>query len=276
MAASAPQQLKVALAAASLALAPSLVAPAHAAELNANSHLERIHQTGVLRVCIWPAYFTISYRDPRTGTLEGIDIDLAQALAQDLGAKVEFVDSSFADLVSNMEKDACDISMHAVGIRPDRAEHMDFSDPYLRSGIYAVVPRTHPSIRDWSDIDKDGHVVVVQKGTYMEPVMRDFLKHATLKVVESFKEREQEVESGRGDVFMTDYPYGRRMATQTPWAALLAPPTPLAPTPYAYAIPRHDPQWLARVQQFVHDIKSDGRLKAAAERHGLSPIVDIP
>jgi ABC-type amino acid transport substrate-binding protein len=241
----------------------------------ATSHLQSIAARGTLRVCIWPGYFSITYRNPRNGTLEGIDIDLAKEFATDLGVEVEFIDSSFAALVSNMESDACDIAMHAVGVRPDRADHMDFSAPYLISGIYGVVPRTHPTLKTWADVDKPGHVVVVQKGTYMEPVMRSLLTQATLKVVDHFKEREQEVESGRADVFMTDYPYGRRMVTQTPWAALIEPPTPLAPTPYAYAVPKGDPAWLARVQAFVSAIKVDGRLKTYAEKHGLLPIAAL-
>lgn len=243
------------------------------ARAEAPSHLETIQKSGRLRVCIWPAYFGITYRNPRNGQLEGIDIDLAQQLASDLKVSAEFVDSSFADLAKNLTTNACDIAMHAVGVRPDRAEHMDFSTPYLVSGIYAVVPRTHASIKTWADIDQSGHVVVVQKGTYMEPVMRDTLKKADLMVVEDFKQREQEVESGRADVFMTDYPYGQRMATQTPWAALLAPPSPLAPTPYAYAVPKGDPAWLVRVNQFVSDIKQDGRLATYAGKNRLTPII---
>lgn len=255
-------------------LAGSLLAPAPSSAAQ-ETHLQSIAARGTLRVCIWPGYFSITYRNPRNGTLEGIDIDLAKELAKDLDVEVEFVDSSFATLVSNMESDACDIAMHAVGVRPDRAEHMNFSAPYLISGIYGVVPRTHPTLKTWTDIDKPGHVVVVQKGTYMEPVMRTLLTQATLKVVNHFKEREQEVESGRADVFMTDYPYGRRMVTQTPWAALIEPPTPLAPTPYAYAVPKGDPAWLARVEAFVSTIKLDGRLKTYAEKHGLLPIAAL-
>ncbi len=242
---------------------------------HADTHLHQISERGTLRVCIWPGYFSITYRNPRNGILEGIDIDLAQEFATDLGVSVQFVDSSFPNLIGNLKDDVCDIAMHAVGVRPDRAEQIDFSAPYLISGIYGVTPRTHPTLKTWADIDKSGHVVVVQKGTYMEPVMRDLLKQATLRVVDDFKEREQEVESGRADVFMTDYPYGRRMVTQTPWAALIEPPTPLAPTPYAYAVPKGDAVWLARVNVFVAAIKADGRLKTYAQKHGLLPIAAV-
>ncbi|MDR3436504.1 ABC transporter substrate-binding protein [Telmatospirillum sp.] len=236
-------------------------------------HLDRIRATGEVRVCIWPEYYAITFRDPRTGTLSGIDIDLAHALASQMNARVRFVDSTFAKLVENLTTDRCDIAMHAVGVRPDRAASMDFSDPYLISGIYAIGSKSNASITTWSDIDQPGHVVAVQKGTYMEPVMRAGLRKATLTVVDNFLERQREVESGRADVFMTDYPYGQRMLAMTAWARLIEPPEPFSPTPYAYAVPKGDPDWLARVNLFVRTVKADGRLRRFAERYGLDRIL---
>lgn len=235
--------------------------------------LQQIQQRQLLRVCIWPEYFAISYRNPRTGDLEGLDVELAQQLAQRLGVDLKFVDSSFAKLKANMQNGHCDIAMHGVGIRPDRQRVMDFAAPHLSSGIYAVVEKNNPQIQRWQDIDKAGHIVVVQKGTYMEPVMRAYLHQAQLSVVNSFKAREQEVLSGRADVFMTDYPYGQRMVVQSGWATLLAPPQALAATPYAFAVPQHQPHWLAYVNDFVADIKADGRLRAIAAKYDLLPIV---
>jgi len=235
--------------------------------------LSSIQERGTLRVCIWPHYYAITYRNPRTGGLEGLDIDMARSFAEDLGVRVTFVDSCFSNLITAMTTDACDVAMHGVGVREDRTPYMDFSAPYLVSSIFAVTSRTHPTITKWEDIDQPGHVVVVQKGTLMEPEMRARLQHAELSVVDAFKEREQEVLSGRADVFMTDYPYGRRMIDLTDWARLISPPQPLAATPYAFAVPKDEPKWLARVNAFVRQVKADGRLRAAADRNGLLPIL---
>lgn len=262
--------LTLTLSLATLGLTMGATTPAAAAD---SPRLERIKSAGELRVCIWPDYFSITYRNPRTGALEGIDIDMAEAFAADLGVKVRFVDSSFAALIANMTSDACDIAMHGVGVRPDRAGHMAFTQPHLVSGIFAVSMKGNPAITTWGDIDQSGTVVVVQKGTYMEPVMRDTLKKADLLTVDDFKAREQEVQAGRADVFMTDFPYGRRMAALTDWARLIEPPAPIAPTPYAYAVPKNEPEWLAEADAFVTRAKADGRLRAAAERHGLLPIL---
>ncbi|GEO81023.1 substrate-binding periplasmic protein [Pararhodospirillum oryzae] len=235
--------------------------------------LDDIQARGAVRVCIWPDYYSITYRDPRTGVLAGMDIDMARALGQDLGVRVRFVDGSFSTLAESLAQRRCDIAMHAVGVLPSRAAFMDFSEPTLVSGIYAVASRHHPGVRAWEDIDHVGIVVVVQRGTYMEPVMRERLKIATLDVVDGFREREQEVQSGRADVFMTDYPYGRRMADLTDWAVLIAPPQPVAPTPYAYAVPLGEARWLDRVNAFVRQVKADGRLREAARAHGLESIL---
>lgn len=237
------------------------------------SLLDDIRNRNALRVCIWPDYFAISYRNPRTQALEGIDIDMARALARWLDVRLDFVETSFAELIPNMTERRCDIAMHGVGVRDSRKPHMDFSNPHLRSGIYAVAMRSNDSIRRWQDIDQPGNIVVVQKGTYMEPVMRDLLQHAELSVVDSFKAREQEVLSGRADVFMTDYPYGKRMSALTRWANLLAPEQPLAPTPYAWAVPKDEPQWLATVNDFLEEMKNRGQLRQSAATHGLLPIV---
>jgi len=104
-------------------------------------------------------------------------------------------------------------------------------------------------------------------------VMKDKLKTAQLVVLDTPFAREQEVQSGRADVFMTDYPYSQRFLANTDWARLIAPPGNYHITPYAYALEPGDDVWHARLERFVSDVKRDGRLRAAARRHQLEPIV---
>ena len=239
----------------------------------ASERSENIIAAGEVKVCIWPGYFAISYRNPRTQQLEGIDIDMAHELANVLGVKLIFVESSFSKLASNLRNDACDIAMHGVGIRDSRKPYMEFSQPYLASGIYAVGTKDNKWISSWDEIDQKGVIAVVQKGTYMEPVVKEKFKKAKISVVDSFKAREQEVMSGRADVFMTDFPYGKRMVTLTEWAVLLSPEQPFAKTGYAYAVPKGELAWLEEVNDFLKAMKRTGKLYQFAEKHGLSEIV---
>lgn len=235
--------------------------------------LDRVHGSGVLRVCIWPDYYGISFRSPRTQQLAGIDIDLSGELARELKVRLEYVDSSFPKLIEDLKSDRCDIAMFAVGILPQRAAQLAFSKPYLQSDIYGVTTQSNRAVRSWGDIDQPGVQVAVQAGTFMEPVMREALKKATMVVISPPATREHELEAGRVDVFMTDYPYSRRLLDNADWARLVAPPKPFYVLPYGYATKQGDGAWLARVNEFVAAIKRDGRLAAAAKRHGLSDIV---
>ena len=79
--------------------------------------------------------------------------------------------------------------------------------------------------------------------------------------------------SGRADVFITDFPYSRRMLATTDWARLVAPSGTYHLTSYAWAIKPGDDAWHERLEQFMQAIKRDGRLLAAARKHKLDPIV---
>lgn len=234
---------------------------------------DRVQARGEIKVCIWPDYQRISFRDPRSGQLGGLDIDLATALASDLRLKLQFVDSSFVTLIQDLHADRCDVAMFGIAMLPQRMERLQFSTPYLQSDIYAVTTRTSRIIRQWSDIDQPGVLVGVQAGTFMEHALRLSLRRAGLVSIQLPQTRERELIAGRVDVFMTDYPYGRALIENTEWAALLPPPAPFHVLPYAHASKPGDAEWRATLNAFVARIRQDGRLETAARRHGLESIV---
>ncbi|WP_436193387.1 ABC transporter substrate-binding protein [Pseudorhodoferax sp. LjRoot39] len=239
----------------------------------AGATFDRVQASGVVRVCIWPDYYGITFRSPRTEQLGGIDIDLSGALAKDLGVKIRYVDSSFSTLIADLTADRCDVAMFAIAMLPQRMEHLRFTRPYLSSDIYAITTKSSAVVKDWSDIDQPGVQVAVQAGTFMEPVMAAQLKQAQLVRIKPPATRELELEAGRIDVFMTDYPYSRRLLDNADWARLIAPPKPFHVLPYAYATKPGDDAWFNAVDGFVARIKRDGTLAQAARRHGLVDIL---
>jgi ABC-type amino acid transport substrate-binding protein len=232
-----------------------------------------VQARGELRVCIWPEYFSITWRNPRNDELTGIDIDLARDLARRLGVKPVFVETNFRDVMDRIEDGRCDVAMFGIGVTPARAARMDFARPYLSSAVYAVTTQDNQTVRRWEDIDQPGNAVAVASGTFMEPLMRRTLRHATLVSVAPPHTREAELQSGRVDVFMSDFPYTRRIVTTQEWVRIIEPPVGFGETRYAHAVAKGDPAWLAVVDDFVAAARSDGTLARAAERHGLTPIL---
>lgn len=235
--------------------------------------VDRIKSAGTLRVCAWPAYFGITYRELASQKFTGLDVDMAQALARDLGVRLQWVDSSFATLIDDLVSDRCDVAMFGVAALPERMARLRFTQPYLKSDIYGITLKASHVIRGWEDIDKPGIRVAVQAGTSMALVMKEALTQARLVLVQSGQTREAELEAGRADVFMTDYPYSRRVLAHSDAFKLIRPTRVFFELPYAYAVKPGDEEWLARMDIFVSQIKRDGRLATAGAVHGLTDIV---
>ena len=253
-------------AAAMLALAS---APLHAEQQD--SRLYQVTKAHKLHVCVWPLYYAITMRNPKTGQLDGIDADLSKEFGKDLGVEIDYVDTSFSTFTADLQSGKCEIAMFGVGATMKRAQAVAFSRPYLITSIYAIL-RPGGSVKQWSDIDKKGVTVVLNLGSYVEPFMRGYLKNATINAVSPPASTQAELMSNRADVIMSDLPTALKMKSEF-GAEYLSPPEKLAVTPYAYVVPQGDQIWLNYVNQFVDTIKLDGRLAKAAERNGLGPIV---
>lgn len=239
----------------------------------ADDRLDAIRKAGRFRACIWPDYYAISFRNPRDGKLSGVDVEMARELARELGVQVDFVNTTFASFVDDLTADRCDIAMFGIRLNNDRRNYVDFTSPHLRSGLYAVTTADNRLIRSWQDLDQPGRAIAVQSGSYLEGFMRDWLKAAQLVPVKPPAKREDELLAGRVDAFMTDYAYAQNMRFQHDWAKIIEPPQPVGVGDYAYAVAKGSPQWFARVNSFVEDVKRDGRLARAANANGVGAMV---
>lgn len=253
---------------AALALAPA--APATAQQTQ--SRLFEVTKSRTLRVCIYPGYYAIAYRDPATGKLTGIDIDLSQELGKELGAEVKYVETAFGTFIADLQTNKCDVGMFGIGVTLKRAQAIEFTTPYLQTGIYAVV-RKGGKVATWADIDKPGINVAVTLGSYIEPFMKAYLKNAKVVSVAPPATREQELMARRVDAEIVDYPTAQKVTADFDWATVVEPSEKLLATPFAYVVPPGDQVWLNYLNLFVDTIKRDGRLAAAAQRNGLGPIV---
>ena len=138
-----------------LAAAFGLMAAAGAEAQQTQSRLYEVTKSKKLRVCQFPLYYSISFRNPKTGEIEGIDADLAKELAKELDAKLEIVETSFGSFIADLQAGKCEIGMFGVGATLKRAQAVEFSKPYLITNIY-VVTRKDSKIKKWEDLDQKG------------------------------------------------------------------------------------------------------------------------
>ncbi len=226
----------------------------------------------VLRICVWPDYFGSTYRDPVTGRLWGLDIDMAQVLAAGLGLPAQFIDTTPDTVADDLAARRCDISMSAWANSAQRRRGMRLATPHLRSDVYAVVNRGSPVVRQWADIDRPGVVVGVVAATYFETDIAPRLRAAQV-VARAFPVLRQDLQAGRIDVFLTNFSSSELLARTTGWARAIKPPAPVEMMQYAYATALDRPAWSDYVDRFVEAVREDGRLNQAAWKHGMDVMV---
>lgn len=103
------------------------------------STLDKIVQRGVIKVGMTGDFVPFSYTfKNKPSEFRGVDVELAQDLAKALGVEVEFVQTSWPTLISDLLADKFDIGMSGITIKLNRQKDILFSTPILASGKAAI------------------------------------------------------------------------------------------------------------------------------------------
>ncbi|SIQ62205.1 MULTISPECIES: ABC transporter substrate-binding protein [unclassified Bosea (in: a-proteobacteria)] len=94
---------------------------------------ERIKTAGKLVIATQPNYPPIAFKDPATNQLSGFDIELGEAIGKELGVKVEWQETAFAQMLPSIQTGRVDMAMAGMSDLPARREQVDFVD-YMVSG----------------------------------------------------------------------------------------------------------------------------------------------
>ena len=105
------------------------------------SRLENIKQRGLIRIGYHKNNLPFSFFN-RDGELVGFDIDMAHALARDLGLRIEFIPFDFETLDQQVKDDRFDIAMSGIFIVRSYLRQVAFSNSYMRAN-WAFVVKDH-------------------------------------------------------------------------------------------------------------------------------------
>ena len=187
------------------AFAQTAMQPAAAVAPAAASRLDTIMAKGTLRVGTTGDYKPFSYLNPESKQYEGLDIDMAQSLAQALGVKLELVPTTWANLMKDFEADKFDAAMSGVSVTLDRAKKGYFTIPLMREGKTPIARCTDKGkYETLADIDKSGVRVITNAGGTNEKFARANLKNANIEVWKDNVTIFKQIVDGKADLMMTD------------------------------------------------------------------------
>jgi cyclohexadienyl dehydratase len=234
---------------------------AAAAQGSSASALERIERSGVLRVCTTGDYRPFTRLRP-DGSYEGIDIDLARDLARSLGARVEFVATSWPHLMDDFLGDKCDLAMGGVSVSLERQRRADFSEPYLVDGKTPIARCADAArFQSLADIDHADVRVVVNPGGTNERFAQTQLHSAKVRVFPDNTTIFDEIVRGSADVMITDASETMTQQKLHPELCAIHPEKPFTYGEKAYLLPRADIAFKDYVDQWLHLAAKSGSLQ---------------
>ena len=119
----------------------------HGAALAARSY-EDIKESGILRVGTEGTYKPFTYHDEQD-KLVGYDVEVAAAVAEKMGLKVEFSEITWEGLLMSLDNGTIDAVFNQVGLTAERLMKYDFSVPYLYSYIALIIQKENKAISSW-------------------------------------------------------------------------------------------------------------------------------
>ncbi|WP_420594760.1 ABC transporter substrate-binding protein [Deinococcus sp.] len=166
-----------------------------------------VKKKGVLVLGTDPTFQPFEFKG-EDGSIQGFDIDIAKAVAADLGVKLQIQAVGFGALMPQaVTSGRVDMAMSAITITPERAKVVSFSSPYYRSAQVFIVKAGNPGKFEWPAEIK-GQTIGVQANTTGQFAADDSLKPkgATIKVYDDFAAGLADVRAGRISALIGDAP----------------------------------------------------------------------
>lgn len=220
-------------------------------------------QADTLRVGATPTAVPFNFLDTKTNSLQGVMIDITQALGKQLGFTPELRSIPFGGLVPSLQTDKIDMISSAFAINEQRAQVVDFSDE-LFAYTEEVIANTKDSTAYTSSADFEGKTVGVQTGTVMVEPMKAQAGIKQLKMYDSMADMIRDVALGRIDVAVGDGPVMLYTVKQSGSDKLRVADGYQKKIRIAIgvAVRKGNSELLARINEGVAKIKADGTLDA--------------
>ena len=232
-------------------------------QLAAESNIEQILKRGVLRVGM-DIFQPWAMKD-KNGKLIGFEIDVATRLAKDMGVKVEFVPTAWSGIIPALLTGKFDMIIGGMGINPQRALKVNFSDPYDYSGMSLVAHRKLAAgFKTLDDFNKADVQIAVKLGTTAVAAAKKYVPKATLRMFDNETQIYQELRNGRVHAVIANAPRPAYEAVDYKDSLFLPFTEIFAKEPIGFALRKGDPDTLAFVNSWIALVHLEGWLQ---ERH---------
>src|SRR5690554_429444 len=247
-----------------VALTLGVTATAHA-----GPRLDRIMESKTLRVGTPGDYRPFAIKN-EGGGYEGHDVDVIEAMAKQLGVRIEWVQTSWPNLMPDLKADKYDIAVGGITRNVARISQAEMLPGYAPFGKVALVRKEEASkYRSVDDLNQPSVHVIKNPGGTNEVFVLENLKNAKVSTHEKNAEIPALIAEGKGDLMITETYEALHYSKADPRLAALFIDNPLTPkNNLGFLMPADDAEYVD-VLNFVWDLLDARDIREDAATRGL-------
>ncbi|MEE6282186.1 transporter substrate-binding domain-containing protein [Georgenia sunbinii] len=138
------------------------------------------------------------------GEYVGFDIDIINAIADEVGFEIDLETTNFDGMIPGLQTGTFDIAIAGMTITEDRAESVDFTNPYYKSGLRIAVGVDNDEITSIEDLE--GKTIATRLGSTSAAYIEENIEGATPNMYEQLDQAYLSVQGGGSDAVLYDAP----------------------------------------------------------------------
>jgi glutamate transport system substrate-binding protein len=229
----------------------------------AGSTMAKLQQAGEITIGVKFDVPPFGRKDPQSGDVEGFDIDLAKAIADELGAEPKYIEALSDNRIAFLKDGTADLILSTMTINAERDEEIDFSEPYFIAKGRILVKEDDTSIKGVDDLA--GKNVCTALGSTYEETLKKQAPKAKLRLVDSYSECLELIQNGGVDAVSTDDVILTGMIIQDDTLKLVD-DKELTTEPYGAGIKQGDTAFKEFVDGVIKTYKEDGGWATAYQK----------
>jgi len=229
----------------------------------AGTTMKKLQDAGTITIGVKFDVPPFGAKDPTSGEVQGFDIDLAKAIADELGAEPKYIEALSDNRIAFLKDGTADLILSTMTITAERDEEIDFSEPYFVAKGRILVKKSDTSIKGIDDLA--GKNVCTALGSTYEETLKKQAPKAKLRLVDSYSECLELIQNGAIDAVSTDDVILTGMIIQDD-ALKLVDDKELTTEPYGVGIKEGDKELKAFVDDVIAKYKEDGSWATAYEK----------
>lgn len=200
-----------------------------------------------------------------SGELAGVSIDMGKALGTYLGRPVEFRNIAFDGLITALQTRSVDLIISSMTANDERRKSLDFSDPYVTTGICLLLPKSSP-LQTAEELKQGKRRIVTKIATTGEQWARANLPNADIVALDSDPACVMELTKGSADAWVYDQISVMNYAQNNPdtTRALLK---PIRIEQWAIGLRKGEDELRGKINAFLADYRGKGELAKLADKH---------